>query len=295
MNTNDFYKQLMSEYTFDHEKIKKAAMGKIAEKKKVKFPIKWASVTAAAAVAVTVGVGVIATTGGNPVSVAPSSVSTQERFRLSLEAYEKADANTQEVYLYVTFLHSVTPSDMQSILANASGTGTIKVVAVYTNDNQVISGSADIQALFENEKENIAAVKIKCPGNLFKVISNDKAVYLVEPSDLFESNDFSVIDTESEYPDYPFTTDKEWETTPPVTTQPEPVLGDSTPVREETEKQTEESTPAVVTPVPSETEQSQTAVSSETAITPAESTPQQTEAAVSVHSTEQPVSPSESR
>lgn len=28
MNTNDFYKELMSEYSFDYEKIRKAAMGK---------------------------------------------------------------------------------------------------------------------------------------------------------------------------------------------------------------------------------------------------------------------------
>ena len=34
MNTNEFYKELMSEYSFDHEKIKKAAMGKSVQPEK---------------------------------------------------------------------------------------------------------------------------------------------------------------------------------------------------------------------------------------------------------------------
>ena len=34
MNTNDFYKELMSEYSFDYEKIRKAAMGKSVQAKK---------------------------------------------------------------------------------------------------------------------------------------------------------------------------------------------------------------------------------------------------------------------
>ncbi len=242
MNTNEFYKQLMSEYTFDHEKIKKAAMGKVAEKKTVKFPYKWVSVTAAAAVAVTVGIGIVANSGGNPISVSPASITAEERFRLSLEAYERADENTEEVLLYVTFRNSETPTDMQNILARISATGTIKVVEVYTNEKQVISGSTDIQALFDENAENIAAAKIKCPGNLFKKLSNDKAVYLVETADIFEKSDFSVIDTELEYPDYPYTDGPNWETTvPPITTIPVP--GDSTPIKEETTTITTVSSP----------------------------------------------------
>ena len=41
MNTNDFYKELMSEYSFDYEKIRKAAMGKSvqAKKSRLKTPV----------------------------------------------------------------------------------------------------------------------------------------------------------------------------------------------------------------------------------------------------------------
>lgn len=34
MNTNDFYKELMSEYSFDYEEIRKAAMGKSVQAKR---------------------------------------------------------------------------------------------------------------------------------------------------------------------------------------------------------------------------------------------------------------------
>ena len=50
MNEKDFYKQLMSEYSFDHEKIKKAAMGKIIEPAKKRTPMKWISATCAMSV-----------------------------------------------------------------------------------------------------------------------------------------------------------------------------------------------------------------------------------------------------
>ena len=54
MNTNDFYKELMSEYSFDYEKIRKAAMGKSVQAKKSRLKTVWLSVAgAAAAVAIT--------------------------------------------------------------------------------------------------------------------------------------------------------------------------------------------------------------------------------------------------
>ena len=43
MNTNEFYKELMSEYSFDHEKIKKAAMGKSVSKKTSRLKAVWIS------------------------------------------------------------------------------------------------------------------------------------------------------------------------------------------------------------------------------------------------------------
>ena len=43
MNTNEFYKELMSEYSFDHDKIKKAAMGKSVSRKTSRLKAAWIS------------------------------------------------------------------------------------------------------------------------------------------------------------------------------------------------------------------------------------------------------------
>ena len=44
MNTNEFYKELMSEYSFDYDKIRKAAMGKSVQAKKSRLKTVWLSV-----------------------------------------------------------------------------------------------------------------------------------------------------------------------------------------------------------------------------------------------------------
>ncbi len=197
MNTNEFYKQLMSEYAFDHEKIKKAAMGRSVErggKKRLRIAVTACSAAAAAVVAVA---GIAVVTGrGNPVSVAPSSMTEQERFELAAQAYEDAqDENTEEQYMYVTFKDTETPTDMQNILLSVSGAGDIKVISVYLDDRSAITGSGNIQQLFEYDEENIDAVKIMCPANLYRKLQDNGEIYLVESGDTFPEDDFTVPDT----------------------------------------------------------------------------------------------------
>ena len=48
MNTNEFYKELMSEYSFDYDKIRKAAMGKSVQAKKSRLKTVWLSVAGGA-------------------------------------------------------------------------------------------------------------------------------------------------------------------------------------------------------------------------------------------------------
>ncbi|MCH5324033.1 MAG: hypothetical protein J1E39_02360 [Eubacterium sp.] len=214
MNTNEFYKQLMSEYTFDHEKIKKAAMGQKtdAPKKRLRIAITACSATAAAIIAV-VGISA-AFGGGNPVTVTPStSVSEQQRFEQAEQTYEKTESeNTEEEYFYVTFKESETPTDMQDIFLSVDGTGKIKVLTVYLDDKSAITGSSNIQALFDYDVENIDAVKIMCPANLFRQILDNEYVYLVEQGDAFPEDEFTVPDTDFEY---------DWNY------NPGPVVGDS--------------------------------------------------------------------
>lgn len=257
MNEKDFYKQLMSEYSFDHDKIKKAAMGKITEPAKKRSPMKWISVAgAAAAIALTIGTVAIFAPG-NPVSVTPAnSITVEDRFKLALEAYEKADLNTEEEFLYVTFMNKETPTDMQTILARADATGEIKVVEVYLTGREVVSGNANIKELFSLDEENIVAVKIRCPGNFIKRLTDDKDVYLVETEKAFENGGFSAIDTNVSNPTPPETSDISTETSTPneesssstEQTSPPPVIGDTTPVKEEEQAEQTDQTETVVTP-----------------------------------------------
>jgi len=257
LNEKDFYKQLMSEYSFDHDKIKKAAMGKIAEPAKKRSPMKWISVAgAAAAIALTIGTVAIFAPG-NPVSVTPAnSITVEDRFKLALEAYEKADLNTEEEFLYVTFMNKETPTDMQTILARADATGEIKVVEVYLTGREVVSGNANIKELFSLDEENIVAVKIRCPGNFIKRLTDDKDVYLVETEKAFENGGFSAIDTNVSNPTPPETSDISTETSTPneesssstEQASPPPVIGDTTPVKEEEQAEQTDQSETVVTP-----------------------------------------------
>ena len=91
MNTNEFYKELMSEYSFDYDKIRKAAMGKSVQAKKSRLKTVWLSVAgAAAAVAITFS-SVALLNSGSPVVVSPTtSISAEDRFRMAMEEIGRA-------------------------------------------------------------------------------------------------------------------------------------------------------------------------------------------------------------
>lgn len=207
MDKNEFYKELMSEYMFDHEKIKAAAMGKATPIKKrsgfYKTAISIGTATAAAIAAVTIGTTLLVNSG-NPVDVTPAnSITPSDRFRMAVEAYENAESSDEEIFLYVTFTNAETADDMQSILSKTDSTGKIKVVSVYTSYNTVISGSDNIQQLFYDNEETIKAVKIRCPQSFIRSLSKTPEVWLVETEDAFKDSEFSVIDTNGSYDDHP--------------------------------------------------------------------------------------------
>lgn len=181
---------------------------------------------AAAAVAITFS-SVALLNSGSPVVVSPTtSISAEDRFRMAMEAYSKAEENTEDVFLYVTFRNTVTPEEMQSILAKADSKGNIRVTEVYLSDNTKVKGSEAIAALFEENAKDITAVKVYCPGNFLIKLTALDGVYLVETEDSFSKDDFSAIDTSSEYDYYP-----DYSTTEPVT-PPDAVPGDTTNVAE---------------------------------------------------------------
>lgn len=166
--------------------------------------VMWISAAStAAAIAITFGTVALLNTG-SPVVVSPTtSISAEERFKMAMEAYNKADENTEDVFLYVTFKENETPTDMQNILAKADGKGNIRVTEVYLSDGTAISGSSNIVSLFDENKKDIKAVKVYCPGNFLKRLTALDGVYLVETEDTFKENDFSAIDTSNSYDYYP--------------------------------------------------------------------------------------------
>ncbi len=202
MNTKEFYKQLMEEYTFDHEKIKKAAMQPEAPAKKSRIRTAIISASAiAAALAVTIGTTAVLS-NGNPVSVTPSTVTAEQRYQLAAETYQMADEEygDEEEYFYVTFKDEKTPSDMQDILLSVDNSGTIKVLTLYLSDMNAVTGSDNIRSMFDENEENIAAVKILCPGNLYRKLQDNELIYLVESGDTFKEDAFTVLtDTDYDY------------------------------------------------------------------------------------------------
>lgn len=243
MNTNDFYKELMSQYSFDNEKIKKNAVKSPSLKSRLNSSFKWLAATGAVAV-LTVVVGTSVFMGiseGNPITVTPSDTLTAEqRLEYARQAYEDAKNKTEEVDLYVTFKSGLTPNEMQSTLSQASAYGTIKVVSVYFEDKTMVTGSDEIGKLFESCDKLISAVKIKCPNNVFTVLNDLEQVYIVETEDLFGDN-FTVIDQSAVEETTPYVApiirpNPEEETTTPETTPPETQQTTTTtpPVEEET-------------------------------------------------------------
>ena len=78
----------------------------------------------------------------------------------------------------------------------------------------------------DDNAKDITAVKVYCPGNFLIKLTALDGVYLVETEDSFSEDDFSAIDTSSEYDYYP-----DYSTTEPVTPS-DAVPGDSTNVPE---------------------------------------------------------------
>ena len=106
----------------------------------------------------------------------------------------------EEEYFYVTFKDEKTPSDMQDILLSVDNSGTIKVLTLYLSDMNAVTGSDNIRSMFDENEENIAAVKILCPGNLYRKLQDNELIYLVESGDTFKEDAFTVLtDTDYDY------------------------------------------------------------------------------------------------
>ena len=189
MNKNEFYKQLMSEYTFDTDKIRENAKRGKSSRQKLS-PI-YIGMSAAAAVCV-VTVGTIAAVnlgkqGG--VSLTDSGLtqlSASDRLSNALQQLELERGSTESKDFLVTFSAPLTPAQAQAVLTGYSD-GNVPVKQLYFSDGTKISGSDNIGRVFSGGSYEITGAAIYCSGDTAARMQNDPSVFLVET---MEGSDF---------------------------------------------------------------------------------------------------------
>ncbi len=194
MNKNEFYKQLMSEYSFDAEKIRvNAKKGRFAKQKISPIAI---GLTAAVA-ALTVTVGTIAVTmmdGRNGIDLvggdnaALSALSPSERIQNAIEQQNKLQDSHEVQSVFVTFTQPLAPKEVQKVLTTYTDDN-IPVKAVYLADGSRISGSAEVETAFASQNP-MSGVYIECAGSVMAQLQNNSYVALVE---IMTESDFDTI------------------------------------------------------------------------------------------------------
>ena len=194
MNKHDFYKQLMSEYTFDMEKIAdNAKKGRFAKQKISPFII---GITAAVAVC-TVACGTLVlgmTNGKNGIDLVDngnlslSALSSSERVKNAIEQQNKELNSAEQHDVLVTFTQSLPSAQAQSIIANYTD-DSVPVKAVYLSDGSKVSGSEQVAQVFDGDY-SVVGICIRCEGAVMSQLQAAPEVLLVE---LMTEADFDTV------------------------------------------------------------------------------------------------------
>ena len=194
VNKHDFYKQLMSEYTFDIEKIAdNAKKGRFAKQKISPFII---GVTAAVAVC-TVACGTLVlsmTNGKNGVDLVDSgnlslsALSSSERVKNAIEQQNKELNSAEQHDVLVTFTQSLPSAQAQSIIASYTD-DSVPVKAVYLSDGSKVAGSEQVAQVFGGEY-SVVGICIRCEGSVMSQLQAAPEVFLVE---LMSETDFDTV------------------------------------------------------------------------------------------------------
>lgn len=180
MNTNDFYKQLMSEYTFDSDKIREnAKKGRFAKQKAIPLYIGFAA--AAAVCTVVVGSAIAVGLGGRGGVELVSSegrawLPADERLSKALEDIARNENSTEQREVLVSFAAAYSPEEVRSILTAYSN---VSVRQVYFADGTKAVGEKEVEAAFAGTNQMTGAV-ISCEGALMKTLESDARVLTVE-------------------------------------------------------------------------------------------------------------------
>lgn len=187
MNRNEFYKQLMSEYTFDADKIRENA--KRGKKRQKLTPLYVGMSAAAAAMVVTVGTVAMTNLGRNDgVSLTDTGLTTlsaSDRLSHALQQLEQERESSESKDFLVTFAQPLSPAQAQSVLTAG---GNIPVKQLYLSDGSRISDPDAIGAVFTGGgDQRITGAAVYCSGSFAAELQNDPEVFLIE---VMEASDF---------------------------------------------------------------------------------------------------------
>ncbi len=182
MKRRDFYKEIMSEYSFDKDKIlANAKKGKFAGRKNL--PMYIGMTAAAAAVVVAVGTASVMLNsrqgaqyiGGSTLT----ALSDEERMKRAMEEIRRNE-NSDELHdVLVTFTRPLAPSQVQSVLTQYSD-GNVPVKILYMADGDRAVGSEAVGEVFSDGRDAINGAVINCAGYLMSKIKSSDFVYEVE-------------------------------------------------------------------------------------------------------------------
>ena len=188
MNKNEFYKQLMSEYTFDADKIRENAK-RSARRQKLQ-PMYIGMTAAAAACVVTVGTIAAVNLGGRGgVSIQDSGLtqlSASDRLSHALEQLEQERGSSESKDFLITFSAPMSPAEAQAVLT-AHTDGSLPVKQLYFADGTRTSDTGDIAKVFAGGSYQITGAAVYCSGDTAAKLQSDPAVFLVES---MSQNDF---------------------------------------------------------------------------------------------------------
>ena len=181
MNKNEFYKQLMSEYTFDAEKIRENA--KRGAKRQKLQPMYIGMTAAAAACVVTVGTIAAVNLGGRGgVTIQDSGLtqlSASDRLSHALEQLEQERGSAEAKDFLVTFSAPMSPAEVQAVLTG-SVDGSMPVKQLYFADGSRVSTAAGVEKVFSGGDYQITGAAVFCSGDTAAKLQSDPAVFLVE-------------------------------------------------------------------------------------------------------------------
>ena len=183
MNKRDFYKELMSEYQFDKDKIlANAKKGRFA--KRSPMPI-YIGITAAAAAAV-VGVGtfmftslgrdkgVDLLTGSNI-----TALSNKERIEKAIEDLRKNENSGELHDVMVTFREPLSVAEAQNVITRRAE-GSVPVKMLYFSDESRAVGAEAVGKAFESGEGMVTGAVVNCAGYLMEQLQNSSEVFMVE-------------------------------------------------------------------------------------------------------------------